>query len=362
MNQKVKKTTPSVDLPATPNTKNYERPIFIFGCPRSGTSLLSKLLNSHPRIAIPYESLIYKTFYNWLKFYGDLNLPKNRERLLDDILSTGPLADWSPYPNRENTLKAIERYDFNGIFEAIVSTWAKDQGKQRWGEKTPAHIFYWRDILSGFPNLQIIHIIRDGRDCALSWKQSRVGPKHIYLTAKGWVKHLEEVDKLKNVIDQNSFFEFRYEELLLNTQQALKDMCSFLGEEYAPEMLNFYKDNAVYKTDKQNLKNLARPIISSNTEKWRTQMTERQLRIFEAVAGSTLERYGYHTELENPQISSLEKLQFKYIEHPPRKFVAMMKNRKGQIEALQDLKIYLNLRLGLGSPTPLYSSSLSRNL
>ncbi|WP_371357560.1 hypothetical protein [Hydrocoleum sp. CS-953] len=139
-------------------------------------------------------------------------------------------------------------------------------------------------------------------------------------------------------------------------------MCSFLGEEYTPEMLNFYKDNAAYKTDKQNLQNLARPIISSNTEKWRTQMTERQLRIFEAVAGSTLERYGYHRELENPQISSLEKLQFKYIEHPPRKFLAMIKNRKGQIEALQDLKVYFNLRLGLDSPTPLYSSSLSRNL
>ncbi|NEQ76179.1 MAG: sulfotransferase [Okeania sp. SIO2C9] len=344
------------------DTKNYERPIFIFGCPRSGTSLLSKLLNSHPRIAVPFESHVYKTFYHWLKYYGDLNLPKNRERLLDDIFSTGPLADWSPYPNRENTIKAIQRYDFHGIFEAIMFTWAKDRGKQRWGEKTPAHLFYWREILNGFPNLQVIHIVRDGRDCALSWLKSRMGPKHIYLAAWGWVKHLEVIEELKILLAQNSFFEVRYEKLLLNPQQVLKQMCAFLVEEYTPEMLNFYKDNAPYRTDKQNLQNLSRPIISSNTEKWRTQMTERQLRIFEAVAGPTLERYSYQRELAKPQISNLERLQFQYIEHPLRKFLAMMKNRKGQIEALQELKIYLNLRLGLNSPTSLYKSSLMRNL
>jgi hypothetical protein len=338
MNSESKSMTPS---------QNDERPIFIFGCPRSGTSLLSKILNSHPRIAIPYESHIYNTFYSWLKYYGDLKVAKNRERLVDDIFSTDVFHDWFPAPNRDHTLNAIERYDFHGVVEAIMSAWAQDQGKQRWGEKTPAHLFYWREILDGFPNVQIIHIVRDGRDCALSWKQSRVGPKHIYLTAQGWVKNLETIDDLKPVLNQDSFFEIKYEELVSNTELTVQKMCEFLGEEYTPEMLDFYKDKIPYKTDQQNLQNLARPIITDNTEKWRTKMTDRELRICEAITGSTLDKYGYQKNLESPTISMLERLQFQYLEHPPRKLWAMMKNRKGQIDGLIQLKIYLKLRLGL---------------
>ncbi|MEQ8969056.1 MAG: sulfotransferase [Coleofasciculus sp. C1-SOL-03] len=328
-------------------SNNSERPIFIFGCPRSGTSLLSQILNSHPRIAIPYESHIYNTFFAWLKYYGDLEVAKNRERLVDDIFSTDVFNDWFPAPNRNHTLNYIHRYDFHGVFEAIMSAWANDQGKQRWGEKTPAHLFYWREILDGFPNVQIIHIVRDGRDCALSWKKSRMGPKHIYPTALKWVKHLETIDELKTVLKPDSFLEIKYEELVSNTEFTVRKICDFLEEKYTPEMLNYYKDEVPYKTDKQNLQNLARPIIANNAEKWRTKMTNRQLQIFEAIAGSTLRKYGYATELESPTISTLEQFKYQYIEHPPLKLWAMLKNTKGQIDGLIQLKIYLKIRFGL---------------
>ena len=144
-----------------------ESPIFIFGCPRSGTSLLSRLIGSHPRIAIPFESHLYNTFYPWLKYYGNLECLENRERLVDDILTTEVMRDWVPRPNRQNVISAISRYDFHGIVDSILWTWTQAQGKQRWGEKTPAHLFYWREILSAFPKMQVLHIVRDGRDVAL---------------------------------------------------------------------------------------------------------------------------------------------------------------------------------------------------
>ena len=341
--------------------KSKDRPIFIFGNPRSGTSLMSKLLNSHPRIAIPFESHIYNTFYRWLRYYGDLKNSSNRERLVDDIFSTDPIADWYPYPDRKETLKAIKKHDFHGVFEAIMLAWTQRQGKQRWGEKTPTHIFYSEEILSGFPDLQVIHIVRDGRDCALSWRKSRVGPKNIYSAAQGWIKHLEAIEALKAKLDPSSFLEVRYEKLLSNTPEILQNICSFLKEDYSPEMLKFYKDGGSYRTDKQNLKNLKQPIISSNSEKWRTEMTENELRIFEAIAGHKLEDYGYSRELKSSKISVFDKLKFRYIEHPPLKFLSMVKNRKGQIQKLQELKIYWNLRLGFKSPKSLYKYSLIRN-
>ena len=62
--------------------KNSETPFFIFGCGRSGTSLLSRMLNQHSRLAVPYESHLFNTFSPLLKYYGDLNSLPNRKRLI----------------------------------------------------------------------------------------------------------------------------------------------------------------------------------------------------------------------------------------------------------------------------------------
>ncbi len=337
----------SAELSSYSQQNRSERPIFIFGSARSGTSLLSRIIDAHPRIAIPYESHLYNTFYPWLKYYGDLELAKNRERLVDDILSTEVMKDWYPRPDRQLTLEAINRFDFHGVIDGLMSAWTTTEGKQRWGEKTPWHIFYWREIISGFPNAQVIHIVRDGRDSALSWKKARFGPKHIYLLAKRWVQYLEIVEQLQSNLDERSFIEVRYEDLLSEPELVIQKICNFLGEDFAPEMLAFNTNSAPYLTDRQNQQNLSKPILANNAGKWRTEMTARELRIFEAVAGTTLERYGYERQLAQPRISALEAMQFQYLEHPPRKIMAILKNRKGHIDGLQRLKIYLRLKLGI---------------
>ena len=327
------------------NTSTLNRPIFIFGCPRSGTSLLSRIIGCHPRIAVPFESHLYNTFYPWLKYYGDLKLKQNQERLIDDILSTEVMRDWTPCLNRQTILEAIKRFDFHGIVDSIMCSWAKTQGKTRWGEKTPAHAFYWQAILSGFPDLQVLHIVRDGRDVALSWKRARFGPKHIYPLARGWVKYLETVEKLRTVLTEDSFLEVRYEKLLSEPKPVVRNICTFLGEEFTPKMLDFYKVSAPYPTDWQNQKNLSKPPLTSNKGKWHNEMTSNELRIFEALAGSALERYGYQKQLELSRISRLEIMRFKYLEHPPLKILAMLKNRKGHIDGMRKLRIYLSFIL-----------------
>ncbi|GAB4236171.1 MAG: sulfotransferase [Stanieria sp.] len=337
-------------------------PIFIFGSARSGTSLLSRIIGAHPRIAIPFESHLYNTFYPWLKFYGDLNLTKNRERLVDDILSTEVMRDWMPRPERQQILEAIESFDklnaspglksqgtvhFHEVVNALMNTWTHAQGKQRWGEKTPWHVFYWSEILEAFPNAKIIHIVRDGRDAALSWKQARFGPKHIYLLAKRWVHYLDVIEQMRKVIDPNAFFELRYEDLLTHPETLTRQICHFLGEEFSPQMLAFYTNDAPYPTDKQNQTNLTKPILATNTEKWRTEMTQKELRLFEAVAGDALTRYGYPRQLKQAEVYPWESLWICYIEHPLLKLFAMLKNRKGHIDGLRRLMIYLRLRLSL---------------
>ena len=323
------------------------RPIFIFGCPRSGTSLLSRIVGNHPRIAIPFESQVYPALFNWAKYYGDLSVPQNRERLVSDILSLEYLRMWEPKPSVHETLSAIQRYDFHGVFEGLMRAWARSQGKHRWGEKTPQNTFYWRELLKGFPNMQVLNIVRDGRDVALSYKKAVFGPKHVYLIAQRWVEYLRVGEEVRAVLGKDSFLEVRYEDLLSNPTGAVQEICSFLGEEYVTEMLESYKSKSSYPTDPHNELNLHKPILKDNAGKWREQMKKRDLNIFEAVSGTYLERYGYKREVLDASISPLEVFSYRYLERPLIKIPSLFKNYKSQKVFLQRLRIYLRLRLGI---------------
>lgn len=323
------------------------KPIIIYGSARSGTSLLSRIVGSHPNIAVPFESHLYNTFFPWLKYYGDLSLGKNRERLVDDILSTHVMKDWSPMPIKQDILAKIDRFDFHGIVEALILSWAEQSGKSRWGEKTPWHLFYWQEIEKGFPDSKIIHIVRDGRDASISWKKARFGPKHYFHLANRWKKYLEKIDEVKQIVPSDRFLEIRYEDLLLDIESKSKEICAFIGEDYSPKMLEFYKSKIPYPTDKQNNENLSKPLDANNKEKWRHLLCDKDLRIIESVAGDYLQKYGYKlmTPINQRKISSIEKIKIKYIVHPPKKIYSMTKNTKGMWDALQRVKIYLRLRL-----------------
>lgn len=340
-------SAPTAQAPSLAGSE-VERPLFVLGCARSGTSLLSRMIDAHPRIAIPYESHLYNTFYPWLRYYGDLSRRPAQERLLRDIFNTDVFRDWDPQPDLERTLTAIRRPDFHGVVDAILRTWAQGRGKARWGEKTPGHAFWWPQLLQGFPNLQLVHIVRDGRDVAVSWKRARFGPKHTLLLARQWQEYLQVIESFRAALPQDAFFQVRYEDLLADPEGVLRRLCRFLGEDYSPQMLAFYKGAADYRTDRSNLENLKKPLLAQNRDKWRKQMSARELRLFEAVAGRTLERYGYERALPQARLYPLEAFACRWIEHPPLKAWAMLKNTKGQIDAWRRTCIYLRLRLRLG--------------
>ncbi len=145
---------------------------FILGAPRSGTSLLSQMLNRHPSIAVPYESHIFNGFYRWRRLYGDLRDPKHVEMLVDDILATDVMHDWWPRPVRSRVLAAVTRPDFGGVFEAFMAAWAAQCGKVICGEKTPHNVYFADPILHYFLTLDSF------TSCAMvgMWRCRSYGP------------------------------------------------------------------------------------------------------------------------------------------------------------------------------------------
>ena len=323
-------------------------PFFIFGCPRSGTSLLSKMLGAHPRLAIPDESHLYSQVYPVVQRHGDLSSASTRALLVGEILQTEHIRRWTPALSISEVLEATTRHDFHGVVDGLLRAWASKQGKSRWGEKTPQHTLSWRSILAEFPGVRAIHLVRDGRDVMLSYRSAFFGPKHVYPLALRWQQYLEAAEAARRFLGPQLFLQVRYEDLVANPEKELGRICNFLGEDSTPAMLAYHEHcTTTSLCDRRNAQNLRRPVLSDNTGKWRTRMTDRERRIFESVAGSSLERYGYERSLAEPRISTLEALSCRFLEHPPRRIAAMLKNRQARRLALQKLRLHLSLFLNV---------------
>ena len=118
------------------------RPLFILGAPRSGTSLLSRMLDNHPAIA-DRQDKIFEAFVPLLPLYGDLGDRARLRRLVDNVVGwrwirrlPSPTAD-------EAVLAKVAEPDMGGVFEAMLGCWTEPQGKPRWGEKSPNNLLYW---------------------------------------------------------------------------------------------------------------------------------------------------------------------------------------------------------------------------
>jgi hypothetical protein len=304
------------------------------------------MLDSHPNIGIPYESHFYNGLYPVVRHYGDLDDQRTRT-LVTEILRSEFVKKWATLPSVTETLAAITRPGFDGVVEGLLRAWTLRQGKSRWGEKTPQHALCWRTILAGFPDLQVIHLIRDGRDVALSYKAAFFGPKHAYHLAERWGQYLAAAEESQAVLGEGGFLPVRYEDLTADPERELRRICDFLGEEFAPSMLTFHRGALAQISDQRNLANLRRPILTDNVGKWRKEMSAREIRIFEALAGAKLERYGYNKALGEARIPAWEAFSCRYLEHPPRRAWAMLRNRQGYRIALERLRLRLRLRLGL---------------
>jgi hypothetical protein len=323
-------------------------PFFVFGSGRSGTSLLTRMLDSHPAIAVPYESHLYNRIYPLVEGRNAVLGPGPvRERLVREILRTSDLRHWRPRPSLEATLASIRRPGFHGIVEALLESWTVSRGKSRWGEKTPHHTLCWRPILEGFPDLKVVHLVRDGRDVALSFRAAPFGPKHVYQAAHHWVRYLTNAEAAGAVLGEGAFLPVRFEDLLDDPERELRRICAFLAEDYDPAMLNYYGQDVPYPTDARNSALLRRPVLGDNYGKWRTRLTLREQRIFEAIAGDQLARYGYPRVTSRARLPRWEAISCRYIEHPPRRLLAMLTNRKGYGFALEGLRLALKLRLSL---------------
>ena len=320
-----------------------ESRILILGAQRSGTSLLSRMLNQHPEIGVPQESHAYNHFYNIRHLYGDLALRHNQQLLLKDIASFGDVRLWSPALDIEDANRNISGPGFGAVFDAMMTSWANKQGKSSCGEKTPSHIDFVDPILDYFPDMRLVHIIRDPRDVCLSMIRARFGPKNYFAAATAWSKYLSKMTSLKKRYPNTKIIEIRYEDLLANPVSVLRILCTGLGVDYADSMQQFHDEEHPYNTDVTNLENLRKPLMIDNSGKWRYEFSVRAIETIEFITAAHTANYGYSPSRESlSEISKPRRVLYK-LDNRVKRIVSMIRNRRAYGEAIG----WLRLRTGL---------------
>jgi hypothetical protein len=278
-----------------------ERPIFIVGAPRSGTTLLQYMLRSHPRICLPTgESHFIIPLYRNAESFGDLSQLANIRKVLAEMYRVSPSFLDTDLHGLHFDIDALaeefhadERASLPAIITGLFEKNARGEGKIRWGDKTPYYVLHLPKLLEWFPDAQFIHMLRDGRDCALSLiaRKHDFGIYNSYCAAKYWQQYVEVGQELGQGLGSDVYFEMRYEDLLADPKAALQRICVFLDEAFDDAILNFKKSGEAGKTPL-----LQARVQADNAGKWRTTMHPLQLRVFESAAGDTLARLGYPLE------------------------------------------------------------------
>jgi hypothetical protein len=266
-------------------------PLLVLGVRRSGTTLLRVMLDRHSELAIPDESYFIPQLAD--RHRGTLD----PDAFVDDLQRLPTLRDWDVPP--EAVRGRLEPGATLGrAAAAVYEVYAERHGKRRWGDKTPMYMEHLPLLERLFPDARYVHLIRDGRDAALSFLSLPKGvvtetwahPRDAAGFACQWKREVTAAQALGVRVGPGRYLEIRYEELVADPERELRRTCDLAELVFEPTMLDYAGTiDLSAKPHQQSLAHAPTPGLRS----WRDQMRPQDVRAFESVAGDLLAKLGY---------------------------------------------------------------------
>ena len=296
-------------IPGLKSSEKGRDPVpFVVGMNRSGTTLLRMMLDAHPELTIPPETHFVPAL---------IKACREPEATPEDALAAMKSArEWADFGFSDTEmlarLRALPKLRPGAAVRTFYEAYMEQQGKRRWGEKTPTYVQKMKLIQRALPEARFVHVIRDGRDVALSVLDRTVRDLTAADVARRWQKKVgkarDDAPKVRHYV------EIRYEDLILDTEPVLRRVCEFIELDFDPAMLTYHERSP------ERLQEMARslpgdgrakelsverrlathamttkPPSADRVARWRTQMSAEQRAEFEQVAGDLLRELGYPT-------------------------------------------------------------------
>lgn len=290
---------------------SMKSPIFILGNPRSGTTLLRLMLTCHRNIVIPPECgfavFFYDKYKNWQQMgYSDSLL----RAFAQDLRCARKIEHWKlDYDKLVPFLRRRQPSSYPAAVSAVYEWYGLSLGScfKRWGDKNNFYIQHIPIIDAMFPNAFFVHLVRDGRTVACSYRnlakstiRSPYAPKlpsDIEEIGVQWSRNIQTIRHSLAARKWENTCELRFEDLVLDPESTLRNLCREMGEEYDPAMLQYHVRNREQELEPKEFlpwkeKNL-QPPRPQEVGRYSDELLPEEIRRFEAIAGKELSQYGY---------------------------------------------------------------------
>ncbi len=284
---------------------------FIVGVGRSGTTMLRLMLDAHPALTIPPETHFVPDLIDAIE--GGAT-PEQAVEVMTAVRQWGDLHT-EPAEVLERW-RRLDRFEAGPALRAFYEIFPERMNKPRYGEKTPAYVKSMIKIESVLPEARFIHVIRDGRDVALSrWKRT-LGDKQpapASRVAGTWARRIRRAQRHGRKV--RHYIELRYEDLVTDTEPSLRRICEYLELDWDPVVLRYYEHAAermaemardLPATDGKPTRPGAermqahamtqKPPDPSAMYRWKQRMKPEDVDAFDAAAGELLAELGYESE------------------------------------------------------------------
>ncbi len=268
--------------------------IFILASERSGTNLLRVLLGNHKDISAPVAVHFFNTFKSSLSYYGDLKEKKNSVKLLNHFLKSAnhPYTDWKLEVDFSKFSLEKEVYSFETAMDFIHKCYVENENKKHYVCKD--NDLY--DYISLLENLEkkdsstyYIYLTRDPRDHAVSWLKTPLFLHTVFDIAKKWNR---EQNTVLSYINKINMYHLKYEDLIKDTRSAMTNVLNFIDLKVDENCFNTDSNN---KESKRNelWKNLSKPIIRNNSNKFLERLSKKEIKILETICKENMNYLGY---------------------------------------------------------------------
>ncbi|MEX2600470.1 MAG: sulfotransferase [Balneolaceae bacterium] len=292
---------------------------FLMCSERSGSNFVTKLLNGHSAVCGPSTKHIFNPVIRNLFRYEPLDHPSNWDSLLTDIQSLldVPFSIWEHSFKPGELRKLAPEGDIAQLLERIFYAEAEAHGKEHLFIKENQLYEFFPFLLIHYPASRYLYQVRDPRDMALSWKKNPAHPGGVIKAARQWKKDQQQYLKLFRELErEGAAVMIRYEDLIENPEEELEKMLSLLGLVYEEGMLSFHQDRLTQKNaeTQQAWKNLSRGVLSGNKNKYRSELSEEEVRSVEKICYHEMKLLGYLPEFSPTELSRVTDIELELAE------------------------------------------------
>jgi len=293
-------------------------PFFVIGNPRSGTTMLRLMLTSHRDVFVPTES-------GWaLYLYSKYGEKKSIdvESFIEDLSKCKKIEYWKIDYDKLKRFLYDKNKNYREISSAVYLFCSNEYEKKIYGDKNNYYLDHIEILSNIYPDAKFIHIIRDGRDVARSYRNLQKLEKGKYFPelpcsiidcAYAWKNNINTIKKSLLRLPKQKFLEIKFEDLVLCSEETLKKICVFLEIEYDEMMLNFHINNKNKNLEPEDLmkwkKDTLNPVDKSKIGQWKYDFFSEDKILFESIACHELNQYGYETKKNRIKDNLLESIQ-----------------------------------------------------